>query len=157
MADVELKDVETIKVAVLRKQGSVRETGKTFGQLFGRLMRSQAPLAQRPPIAVFYGDAETFDPENATYDVCVPLAGEMEASGNVEVKELPAVRVACAVHKGPYDRIGPLYDAMFRWMEGRGLRVAGPVREVYVKAPGPGGTTDPEEFVTEVQVPVVEG
>ena len=157
MADVQLKGVEAIKVAYLCKQGSVREVGKAFGELFGHLMRSQAPLAQAPPIGVFYGEAEQFDPENTTYDVCVALAGEMSPSGDVEVKELPAVQVASAVHKGPYDKIGPLYEAMFKWIGERGLRKAGPVREVYLVAPGPGGTSDPEEYVTEAQVPVVQG
>ena len=59
-----------------------------------------------------------------------------------------------AVHKGPYTTIGPLYTAMFAWLAKNGYRVAGPVREVYLVGPGPGGASEPDDYVTEVQVPV---
>jgi AraC family transcriptional regulator len=156
MAEVQLKDVDSMRVAALHKQGPVAGVGQAFQELFQRLTAAGAPLAQVPPVGVFYGEAEQFDPNNAAYDVCAALAGDVPLLGDIEVKDLPAVRVASAVHRGPYDTIGPLYTEMFAWLQAKGLRVAGPVREVYVVAPGPGGTSNPEDFVTEVQVPIVE-
>jgi effector-binding domain-containing protein len=38
------------------------------------------------------------------------------------------------------------------WLEPNGYRVAGPVRENYLRSPG--DTDDPTQFVTEIQVPV---
>jgi effector-binding domain-containing protein len=39
------------------------------------------------------------------------------------------------------------------WIEGNGYRIAGPMRETYLRGPGP-DQPDPATYVTEIQVPV---
>lgn len=56
------------------------------------------------------------------------------------------------LRQGPYERIGEAYNAVMTWLEPNGYHIAGPVREVYLR--GPGDTENPEEYVTEIQVPV---
>lgn len=156
MADIEVREIEAVTVAALHREGSARKIGAAFGELYGALMQAQAPLAQGPAIGVYYGEAEAFDPEDASFDVCAPLQGDFEPPSGIEVRDLPAARMAVAVHKGPYDHMGPLYEEMFQWIGARGLTVAGPVRERYLNGPKPGSDLTPSDYLTEVQVPVTE-
>jgi len=40
------------------------------------------------------------------------------------------------------------------WLEPNGYRIAGPVREVYLRSPA--DCSDPNQYVTEIQVPAVK-
>lgn len=52
------------------------------------------------------------------------------------------------VHRGSMEAIGPVYEALIRWIEDSGLRLAGCSRELYHEM-GPEGLS-----VTELQIPV---
>jgi len=52
-------------------------------------------------------------------------------SDGVRVVDLPAIKVASVVHYGPMDNIGPVYEALVRWIEDSGNRLAGRSRELY--------------------------
>jgi effector-binding domain-containing protein len=56
------------------------------------------------------------------------------------------------VFKGAYDGIGEAYNTLLAWTGTNGYRIAGPVREVYLRGPESG--PDTSSYVTEVQVPV---
>jgi DNA-binding transcriptional MerR regulator len=74
--------------------------------------------------------------------------GPAEAS-RVRVRELPgAAAVASVVHRGPYDELSLAWQALGRWVEANGYRMAGPGREIYLRTPDQG------EPLAEVQVPV---
>ena len=160
MAGIEIRDLDAMRVAALRRRGPVAGVGQTFGELYGRLLAAGTPLASSPPLGIFHDPVDRFDPQDADYEVCVPLAGEggeggtAGLAGGVVVKDLPAVRAVCARHRGSYATIGPLYRRMMDWIAEHGLRVAGPVREVYLVAPAPGGAAQPQDCLTEVQIPV---
>jgi effector-binding domain-containing protein len=153
MAEMALKDVPSMRVAALRKQGPVSEIGQSFGELFGHLMRLRAPLGGGPPIGVYYA-GEDFDPAHCVYEVCAPLGGPLGTASPLAIKDLPAIQAACAVHKGPYNAVGAVYSDVFEWIASQGLEPAGPVREVYVVGPAPDGSRPAGDFVTEIQVPV---
>lgn len=80
----------------------------------------------------------------------------MARSGDLE---LSAAYAASYLHVGPYERLSEAYQVLFGWVNanatGRGLKVNGPVREVYLVGPGSGRPD--EEYVTELQVPVDTG
>ena len=48
---------------------------------------------------------------------------------------IPAVRVAVAVHAGPYRELDLTYGAVGRYVLDRGLGAEGPIREHYLVAP----------------------
>lgn len=56
------------------------------------------------------------------------------------------------MYQGPYEGIGGTYNAVMTWPEPNGYRIAGPVHENYLRSPG--NTNDPEQYITEIQVPV---
>jgi effector-binding domain-containing protein len=68
----------------------------------------------------------------------------------VRVVDLPAIKVASVVHRGPIDNIGPVYEALVRWIEDSGNQLAGRSRELYHHW----DDADPNASVTELQMPL---
>jgi effector-binding domain-containing protein len=78
-------------------------------------------------------------------EVGVLVGRPFEAVGRVVPSQLPAGRVATAVHRGDYAGIGRAHDAVHRFAAERGLELAGPRWEIYVH-----WSADPREIETEV-------
>ncbi|MGW7687098.1 MerR family transcriptional regulator [Kribbella sp. NPDC054772] len=79
----------------------------------------------------------------------VPAA--VDAGGNIEgleVIDLPVMRAATLVHRGPIDQVLPAWQALARWLDDNGRRAGEPARELYLDTPD-----DPNGWVTELQEP----
>ena len=59
--------------------------------------------------------------------------------------------MARTFHSGPYEASEPTYLGLFAWLEGQGLSITGPMREVYHNDPR---EVPPEEILTEILAPV---
>ncbi|MER7245452.1 MerR family transcriptional regulator [Kribbella sp. NPDC000426] len=80
----------------------------------------------------------------------VPAA--VDAGGNLnglEVIDLPAMRAATLVHRGPIDQVLPAWQALARWIDENNHRAAEPARELYLDTP-----EYPADWVTELQEPI---
>ena len=118
--------------------------------------------ADRPPFTIYH------DPEYRERDidaeVAVPLKFPIAGSETIRVLEMGGLpRAACVVHSGSYATLYQAYNALLNWIEANGCRMAGPIREVYLRygADGLGFelprtyiATDRQDYVTELQLPI---
>jgi effector-binding domain-containing protein len=81
-----------------------------------------------------------------------PVAERIPGSGDIVAGELAGGREAVALHVGPFGEVGPVYEALFKWIAEQGLTPAGQPREVYLTDPG--AEPDPAKYRTEVICPV---
>jgi len=100
------------------------------------------------------------DPEYKEHDVdlevCEPVNARLPEHPRIKAKQLSAIETAaCAIHKGNYTGFGQTYTELMRWLEANRYRITGPIREVYLRSVD--DTRNPDEFVTEIQVPVEKG
>ena len=154
MAGVELRDIPPMRVLALARKGSIGAVSSAFGELYSKAFESGAPV-EGPALTVYNESPSSFDPTEVEFSVCLPLAGELEhLPEGCDVIELPAVRVAVTLHEGPYEGISPTYESLLAWVDGEGLAIEPPVREVYIKGPDPDGGCLPSDYRTEVQFPV---
>lgn len=151
--DAQVKLLDPVTVAFVVMQGPYSQVPEAMGRVYGYA----AQHGLRPegmPSAVYFTDPAETPEEDAIWEVRAPLAGDPPEATPDEsgcgVRRLPAERVVSAVHRGPYEEIGPTYDALAEWAEGNGLAITGPPEEVYFSDP----STPPEECVTEVRFPV---
>jgi effector-binding domain-containing protein len=72
-------------------------------------------------------------------------------SDDVHVVALPAVEVASALHRGSLVDITDTFEAVVRWIDATGYRIADRSRELYLHA----DPKDPANDVTELQLPIV--
>jgi len=75
-----------------------------------------------------------------------PLPGQ----GAVQPSELPGGKWAAVMHIGPYDQVGPAYDALSNWIKAHGYEPAGAVYETYFSPPD----TPPQETRTLIMFPL---
>ncbi len=75
-----------------------------------------------------------------------------QASGRIEVVELPEIELAVTVHPGPHDDIDVTFGKLGAWVVDHALAVAGPIYETYVV--GPRDTPEPNLWRTEIGWPV---
>jgi effector-binding domain-containing protein len=149
--EVALKNIPAQAVASVRDViPSFSDLGQLFGEVFAYLGRHRITPAG-PPIGIYHD--EEFREQDADVEVAVPVAGSVPEGEQVKGRELPAAEtMACIVHQGSYETVGGTYGQLMAWIEVNGYRMAGPVREVYVRGPESGG--DPSTYVTEIQLPV---
>jgi effector-binding domain-containing protein len=146
-----IKKLEPMKVA------SVRGTVPTYHDI-SILFDKMSPLFQNhasaivgPPIAIYH-DME-YREKDVDIEVAMPIAGDLSLPEPIKVGELPGVEEAASlIYKGPYETISQAYQALMAWCEANGYELAGPDREVYLTSPEK--TTDPSDYITELQQPV---
>lgn len=154
MQSPEIRPIEPQTVAFLALWGSYDQIPAGYGRLYGWLARHGLESTGMPQ-AVYLTDPAAGPPESAAFELWAPVTPETpeqppDAEG-VGVKRADMGTAAVAVHVGTYDTIEQTYDALWAWVCGQGFEVCGPPSEVYFSDPA---TTKPEEYRTEVRVPV---
>lgn len=151
--DVVLKEVKPVRAACLRKViPDYGHLSKMFSDVYGHVM-SNGGQPTAPPVVVYY-DPE-FKEQHADVEVIAPIAADIPDGAGVVMREVPGVEtMASCVMKGPYEGFGEVYTAVMKWIEDKNYRLDGATREVYLR--GPGDTDNPEEYLTEIQIPVVK-
>ena len=150
--DVIIKKIEPQTVASLRKViPAPTGVGKMFEELFTYLgQRGVRPMGA--PCAIWH-DTEHKDKDWDT-EVVVAIGDALPAGNGIKTVQLPGVAtMACTIHQGSYEGFPQAYTALMGWIEANGYHMAGPMREIYLRGPGP-TPTDPATYITEIQAPV---
>ncbi|MCW5875063.1 MAG: MerR family transcriptional regulator [Anaerolineales bacterium] len=159
--DVVVRQVEPLRVASIRlAQGGNPDLTPVFEELEFYVGRYKA-RREEPPLALYFGD----EAGGGDIAVAVPLKADVQPSDRVEVTELPAVTMACVVHRGGYENIHLAVGVLMRWVQANTYRTvqAAPMREVYYRfgadlqgyqLPAVYLTDQNDEFVTEIQIPI---
>lgn len=69
--------------------------------------------------------------DRSAVEVGVLAPREFTPQGRIAASQLPAGRVATAVHRGDYARLGEAHDAVIAYTDAHGLTRAGPRWEIY--------------------------
>ena len=149
------KETQALRVISKRAKG---EYGPTIGRLIGELMQClYNPDNQRSfvkmigPIMTIYHD-EDYKAEDADVEVAIPVSGRVTVTDpSIEIKNLPAMRVASLIHKGPYETISQAYTRLNEYVTKNGLKYAGPMMDLYLNDPN---NVPKEEVMTEIQAPI---
>ena len=83
--------------------------------------------------------------------MCVPVANPIETDATTSMIEIPQGAAAVVTHQGSYDNMSESYASVAAWIEARGHRVIGPVREVYLNSPAEVAEAD---LLTEILFPI---
>ena len=158
-----LVDREIPSTPALTIRDCVRSAGDDIHRMFESAERQAAHRGGRTRQSPFLllHDMEYRQP-HADVEVCVPIAPEFLGSPGVRLVE-PVPRAACVSFSGSYEQAPALFDAALDDMQGSKDRIAGPIREVYLRfgADQQGYTLDPRfladnvaQYRTELQIPL---
>jgi effector-binding domain-containing protein len=150
--EVVVKKVENLHVAAIRGiVPTYKDQGPVWGELYSMLGVHHTQFAG-PCITVYYD--EGYKEHDVDLEVCQPMRGAIPVAGRIIAHELPGATMACVIHHGPYTTIGEAYNALTRWVEGNGYRIAGAAREVNLQPPAQAGLQTDPNTLTEIQFPV---
>lgn len=150
--DVTRKEVPSQHVASVTSEVSIEEIPAAVGSAFGTIMQTIGGAGMAPSGVPFIVMHDVIDEETrGNIEMCIPVAGRFDASGQVESKEMHGGTAASTIHKGPYHEVAPAYHALSTWMEANDWYPCGPPREVYLNDPQEVG---PGEQLTEIQWPI---
>lgn len=82
------------------------------------------------------------------------VASRGKESDIIKFREIPESKVLSVLHKGPYDTIGEAYAFIMNYAEQNSCKIAGLSRECYID--GIWNKESPEEWLTEIQLPIEE-
>lgn len=91
--------------------------------------------------------AEDFD-----FEITVPVSRPVTSAGRVRPSQMPAIRVARTVYRGPYEGLPQAWGEFEAWIDEQGHRKAADFWEVYAK--GPESSPDPNLWETQLNRPL---
>ncbi|GAB1824115.1 MerR family transcriptional regulator [Herbidospora sp. RD11066] len=153
-ADVVVKSVPPVRVAEL---SAVAESYQSehigpviqplYPELIARLNKAGVEIAG-PGIAYYESAADGGVKIHASF----PVSVAPDPAYDFDVVDLPGIeRAATIIHHGPMDGVDATVQGLHRWIEDHGEQGTGFSREVYLEY----GMGDPENWVTELQEPLV--
>ncbi|MFC3835509.1 MULTISPECIES: MerR family transcriptional regulator [Deinococcus] len=86
--------------------------------------------------------------ESSTVDICVPVAGDVQPSGRIEVQRFEGSPAFIGRFVGSYEKTGAAYTVIAEEAIRRGLPLTGTTAEIYVKSVP--HTPDPNAYETDI-------
>jgi effector-binding domain-containing protein len=155
MTEITIVDEKPQLVAGMRRKGHYKEIAVMLPTLFQYIV-SQAAIIAGPPLYIWHErsvqEAQKADEAgNADIEVCVPIAAKVPESDEIKCYVLAGGKNAQIVHKGPYEECVPAYERLFAWLEERGLKLTGPIKESYLNDPREVAS---EDILTLIRAPI---
>lgn len=127
------------------------EIRNVMGRGYTEVMNAVKSQALTPSGPWFTHHLRT-DPDVFDFEIGVPVAQPLAATGRVKPGLLPAVRVARAVHRGSYEGLGDSWGELMAWIEKAGHTPGPDFWEIYTV--GPETNPDPGTWRTELNRPL---
>ncbi|MCB9845036.1 MAG: AraC family transcriptional regulator [Phycisphaeraceae bacterium] len=156
MVAAKIETTPAYRLAAVRHVGPYIEVGRAFQTLFG-WASSRGMIGPRTVMIGVYHDDPTATPaEKLRSDagITVPEGFEPAPGDPVAIVEIPRGECACALFKGPYERLGEAYHWFFgRWLPESGREPADrPPFEIYLNNPR---DTRSDDLLTRICIPLL--
>jgi DNA-binding transcriptional MerR regulator len=152
--DIVIKQTQPIRIVQAATEGLTHaDIGPAFGRLLPEVLAHLEAVGAKHGISAAYYEDENGTAEEGSIVLHAGFEiGDQDVpdSDRVKVVHLPVVEVASAVHRGSMDGINASWEALVRWIEDSGYRLAGDCRELYHEW----HEEDPVRHVTELQQPI---
>lgn len=149
---VTLKEIPEMQVIYLRDVIPSYNEESILWQKLGKQMEGKTFTFAEPQlsVAVFYD--EGYKEEDVDVEIRIPVVGEYQDLGKVQMKTVPKTLVASALLKGSYDQLLSVSEAIGKWIGENGYEIDGPMFDIYHVSPA--CDPNPENWVTEICFPV---
>ena len=149
--DVVVKHTEPLRVAETSATaaGFGPQLGPLFARLYPEVIDHLAAQRVRPGLCLAWYE-EPADDGSVVVHAGFETGDQAVSDGaSVRVVDLPGIEVASVIYHGSMDDVVPVYEALVRWIDESGYRLAGRSRELYHEF----HPEEPARNVTELQMP----
>ncbi len=163
IGEIAIKEIPSLSVLSAKAIAASEDALIPAKKSLINLLQDHLNRLRTKPISPWFSimDNLPYDENNLEIELAVginpisSLRSDDWGTGPVRFKTLkPVAKMACVIHKGPYETIIQAYTALFGWTKSNAYEVTGSCREIYL--PQSGTITIPENLdtFTEVQCPV---
>lgn len=147
------KEVQTKKALCFTTETTLNKIGEVAEIEVGKMMQeveARHIVPSGPIEFVYHGATSDMDkPFELTF--VIPVAEEKEVSAPYVFKDLNALTCITHVYEGDLNKIGPVYEELYKELEWNKIQPTDEIREVYLKYEG----MTSEANITEIQIGVV--
>ena len=129
---------------------------KDHEMVIGKLMeaiQAHGITPEGPMFGIYYNSPQKTKPEDLSWEIGFQVAAVTNVKEPLVLKKWEFTKVAKTMHLGPYEKVGEIFPAIFKWIAENKLTPAGPSMERFLNDPT---TVKPEEIKTEIWLPVKE-
>lgn len=153
---VKVKPIPGYQVFSLRRiVKSYYDEGALWKEMARYADEHQLHLSQDTQTFTIYHDTD-YREEDLDIEVCAPVEKTGPDDGDFSYRKVPAVPLmACTMVYGHFENISGVFLAMADWLSVHNqYEMAGETRQIVHR--GPWNEADPEQFLTEIQIPLKE-
>lgn len=153
MENVVIKSLPEVIVASKRLVIPTYDALYEVAPAMGEVMKKHGAVCREPAYCFnIYHDDEYKD-KDIDLEICEAVVEKLEDKDGLVYKIIDGVKeAACINHKGPYETLSASYGKIMKWIEDEGFKIIDHARESYID--GPWNKKDPQEWLTEIQIPV---
>lgn len=142
----ELRHREAQPTLCIRTRTSAVDLSSELARAYGLISRYMADVAQEPagpPYTAFYSR----DEQDLDVEIGIPVPELVPGQGEIQAGEIPEGWYASCLYIGPYEGIGPAYDALIAFIADEGRAPLGVAYEFYISDPSQTPPADREILV----------
>lgn len=130
----EIVETSVQPVISVRKVTSVVNLPLELGKAYHSIMEYLGELGEESvdmPFAAYYN----MDMENLDVEMGFPVLKTLPSKDEMCAGQIPAGKKAVCMYKGAYKEMGPVYEAMTKWISDNSQEPTGAVYEFYYNSP----------------------
>lgn len=151
--DYEVKVIPEQKLAVINCKTPIEDLEIFLSILMG-WVEAEEIETDGEPFIVYFSPRHEVNQGDAVYDVSIPIKGDADETDRIRVVDMIENKVLAGVHYGSTDNILDTYADLVDIAQKNHYDIIGSPKEVLVK--NLHNCDDEEDFITEIQLPIIE-
>lgn len=151
----EIRNMPEQNVLFVRKTGRYdKAASEAWAILMGFAYSRRLMKKETKSIGISHDCPDITPEDKIRYDACITINKDIKPEGEVGIQTISGGKYAMFLHKGSYDKLGEIYNAIFsKWLPASGERLRDiPCFEIYLNRDP--RRTKPENLKTEIYIPI---
>ncbi|WP_407421008.1 GyrI-like domain-containing protein [Methanobrevibacter sp.] len=149
----EIKIIPDQKLAVINYKGPIGDLDILVSKLMG-WVEAEEVEADGEPFIIYFSPRHEVNEGDAVYDVGIAIKEDADEKDIIRVVDMVEHKMLCGIHEGPTDNILDTYEKLVEVSQANNYDIIGSPKEVLVKSFH--NCDDEKEFITEIQLPIIE-
>lgn len=149
----EIKIIPDQKLAVINYKGPIDDLDILVSKLMGWTEAEEVEIIGEPFI-VYYSPRHEVNEGDAVYDVGIVLKDDADEKDIIRVVDMVEHKMLTGIHEGPIDNIMDTYQKLVDISQQNNYHIIGSPKEILIKSFH--NCDNENEFITEIQLPIIE-
>lgn len=151
--DYEIKIIPDQKLAVINYKGPIGDLDILLSKLMG-WVEAEEIEAIGEPFIVYYSPRHEVNDGDAVYDVGIAIKDDADDKDIIRVVDMVEHKMLTGIHEGPTENILDTYAELVEVSQANNCDIIGSPKEVLIKSFH--NCDNENEFITEIQLPIIE-